>query len=371
MKKLKLILAVAFSSLLLAACGNLNGMLSGGSKSSSATTQLTGQANHGDYQSVIKNGRYLTSKSRGVNIQQNDNQFNLKSFENGLLDVSKKQFPTNKYIFQEGQYISTNEAYKWLGRKSKSNPQGLNPSGKDTKVPLYLQQLDEQDFLVQNGNSLKLKGMTVGLGINSVYYYTKEKYGSTYQMNLNDEKIKQIGKAMASQILKRLRSNSKLKNIPIVIALYKQAPDDSLVGGNFFAYSSNNGSNINSWNSINEKNYVFPIQSGSKGPNNNDQSEFTNFKNDVQSFFPNLNGVTAQAHYVDGSLSGMHISITTQFYSQTEITSFTQYLKTAAQKYLPKNIPIDISVNSSEGTESFLSRSSSSNSFTYHVFNSY
>ncbi len=43
----------------------------------------------------------------GVSVSQESNQFNIKGFENGLLDISKKEFSTKKYIFQEGQYLST------------------------------------------------------------------------------------------------------------------------------------------------------------------------------------------------------------------------------------------------------------------------
>ncbi|MEJ6399616.1 CamS family sex pheromone protein [Nicoliella sp. Es01] len=372
MKRLSVIIAAMASVILLAACGNNNSSSKSNNKTSD--TQLTGQADTSYYQSVIKNGHYLTSKSRGVNVQQNGNQYNLKSFENGLMDISKKQFSTSKYVFQEGQYISTSTAENWLGRKTKSNPEGMNPAGSNTKTPLYLQQMDEQDFLTQDGNSLKLSGMTIGLGINSVYYYQKEAYGATYEMKLSDAEVRAQGKRIANQVLAQLRKRKDLKNIPIVIALYKQAPDDSLVGGNFFAYSVNNAnaSSVSSWKNINAKNYVFPVASGQSGPSNtNDENDFSNFKTQIQNFFPNLSGVTAQAQYMNGSLTGMNINITTQFYSQTEIISFTQYLQSTAEKYLPTGVPIDISVASTTGMQSFLSRGANDRTFSFHIFNSY
>ncbi|URL60720.1 CamS family sex pheromone protein [uncultured bacterium] len=367
LKKLKVFLAIASSALILGGCGlgNLSSR-----PSSNNGTQLTGHANNSNYQSVIKHGHYLTSKSRGVDVQQDANQLNLKSFENGLLDLSKKEFPTNKYIFQEGQHISTKTTEHWLDRKSQ-NSQGLNPSGKETKVPLYLQQMDEQDFLTQHGKHLKLSGMTVGLGINSIYYYKKKKYGPTYKKSISNATVKAEGHKIGAKVLARLRRKPGLKHIPIVIGLYRQGSDDSLVGGNFFAYSVNKGSSIDGWKPIDERNYVFPSNSGDKGKHANDANDFSNFKSRVQNFFPNLSGVTAQAYYINGSLSGMHVNITTQFYSQTEIIAFTQYLQTAAKKYLPSGMPIDITVKSTEGVQSFLARKSGSKSFSAHVFNSY
>lgn len=380
LKKAIVGISIILSGFMLAACGSIDNLSSdtNSSNGSKTKTQLTGQTNDNYYQGVIKNGRYRTSKSRGVSVSQESNQFNIKGFENGLLNISKKEFSTKKYVFQEGQYLSTDQVENWLDRKSKSNPTGLNPEKvKSTtptgRTPIYLSQIDEQDFMVPNGKSLKLSAMTVGLAINSVDYYKKTQYGPTYQTNISNAEVKKHGKAIANQVLQRLRKKKALKNIPIIIALYKSASDDSLVGGNFFAYSLNDDSEtkISKWTKVNQKNYVFPLQSNKKGPSTNDEDSFDNFKSTIQGFFPNLSGVTAQAQYTDGSLTGMNVNITTQFYTQTEIISFTQYIQGAAQKYLPANAPIDITVQSTEGIQSFLSRKANEKKFSAHIFNSY
>lgn len=275
MKKIILGISIILSGFMLAACGSVDNLSKDTSNSSGSKskTQLTGQTNTDYYQGVIKNGRYQTSKSRGVSVSQESNQFNIKGFENGLLDISKKEFSTKKYVFQEGQYLSTSTVENWLDRKSKSNPKGLNPvksksTSPNTRNPVYLSQIDEQDFMTQSGKSLRLSGMTIGLGINSVDYYKKTAYGPTYQTNISNAQVKKHGKAIANQVIKRLRQRKSLKNIPIIIALYKQASDDSLVGGNFFAYSVNDDgeTKVAKWNKINQKNYVFPLQSSKKGP---------------------------------------------------------------------------------------------------------
>ena len=116
-KKIAVSAAVLMCTVLLASCGF-------GGKSSSKNYSTTGSSN-GTYQGVIKNGRYRTSKARGINVSQNDNQYNLKSFESGLTQVSKRVFSTKSYIFQEGQYLSSGTIENWLGRKTKSNPEGL------------------------------------------------------------------------------------------------------------------------------------------------------------------------------------------------------------------------------------------------------
>ncbi|WP_421017277.1 CamS family sex pheromone protein [Furfurilactobacillus cerevisiae] len=380
MKKFRIVAALLSTMMLLAACGNLD------STSSSSTTpttskkkvQTTGQTNSNNYQGVIKNGHYLTSAARGVTNDQDNNTMNLKSFESGLLNVSKKEFKPSKYIFQEGQYLSTSTVQKWVERKSNDNPTGLNPVDNGQKDankrnPLYLQTVEEQDYMTQDGDKLSLSGMTIGIGLNSVDYYTKEKYGAQYSTNISDEQMTTQGRAIAAEVLKRVRATKGVgKDVPIVIALYKQASDDSLVGGTFFSYSVNDGNNISSWQNINQRNVVFPSAGGSStSGTSNDESNFENFKTQIQNFFPNLSGVTAQAQYQDDNLAGMNVTITTQFYSQTEIISFTQYLAQVAPKYLPSGVPIDITVQSTDGVQSFLSRDSGQTKFSTHVFGSY
>lgn len=366
LKKLTTAAVIVMSTFVLAACGS--------SKSSKNYT-TTGNSS-GAYQGVIKNGHYKTSKARGVNVSQNDNQYNLKSFENGLTEVSKLVFSPKSYIFQEGQYLNTSTVESWLGRKTKSNPNGLNPAQgkKSDPNPEYIQQIEEQDYMTENGNSMKLKGIVIGIGINSEYNYKKKTDGPSYTKKISDAEVQRQGKIAAAKVLKRMRKNSKVGNVPIVIALYKQAPDDSLVGGSFFAYSKNRGNSISSWHKLNYKTMVLPKASATNSTtsaNQTDSDSFSNFKSQIQSFFPNLSGVTAQAQYKNGQLNGMHITVTTQFYSQSEITSFTQYIARAAKKYLPNGIPIDIRIQSDSEMQAIVYRDSGSDTFRTHVLTSY
>lgn len=350
----------------LAGCGKNNG---------NSKYTMTGGGS-GTYQGVIENGHYKVSKARGVNAGQNANPYNLKSFESGLTNVSKKVFSTKSYVFQEGQYLSAGTVQDWLGRKSAKNPAGLNPAaGKASDpTPEYIQQIEEQDYMQQKGKSLKLKGVTIGIGINSVYTYQKKKDGPNFTKDIPDSEVRRAGKEAAAQVLKRLRQRPELKDVPIVIALFKQAPDDSLVGGTYFAYNKNTGDTLAGWHNLDERAVVLPKASAASGTAQKDQADnnnFANFKSQIQSFFPNLSGVTAQADYQKGALAGMNITVTTQFYSQTEIEAFTQYIAQAAKKYLPNGIPIDIRIESSNGTQAVVFRNPGADSFQTHIFGSY
>ncbi|KAF0506473.1 CamS family sex pheromone protein [Pediococcus pentosaceus] len=381
-KKLSLLVATLVMGVGLTACGSLDN-----SSMQSSTNNVTGKKNKknnyqttgsasGSYAGVIKNGKYVTSKSRGLTADQNGNVNNTKSFESGLQDISKKIFPTSQYVFQEGQYLSSDTVQNWLDRESKSNPEGLNPKDNgskdpDKRNPIYLQALEEQDYMEKSGTSLKLKGVTIGLAMNSVDYYQKEQYGAQYETKISDAEIKAKSQEIAQKVLERLRKKSEFKNVPIVIAVYKQASNDSLVGGTFMRYSNNSGEKLAKWKDLDYKNVVYPISDTETSPNSNDSSAFDNFNTQVESFFPNLSGITAKARYDGKSMEGMSVSITTQFYSETEINSFTQFVSTQAEKYLPSGVNIDITIKSTDEVQSFLSRSAKEKTFSSHVFSSY
>ncbi|WP_057771195.1 CamS family sex pheromone protein [Lactobacillus selangorensis] len=371
------------SILLLAGCGNLknSNISSSGTKSTTTKSgyQTTGQSNSSMYEGLIENGKYKTSAARGLTVSQDSNTYNVKSFESGLLTLSKKEFSTQDYIFQEGQKITKTMGEAWLGRQSSSDPNGLNPksngkTGETTRNPIYIQQIEEQDFVQQNGSKYNLGGISVGIGLNKTDYYTKKAYGSTYQTDIPTDTMVAKGKEAANKVVKRLRAKKSVGNdVPILIGLYQLAPQDSLVGGTYIYYgvAAKGSDKITSWHKLNEANYSLPAVEDEKTGSSGDATAFSNFKTNIQSFFPNLSGVTAQTHYEDGKLKGMNITINTQFYGETEIMSFTQYVATAANKYLPSGVDIEINIKTVQGEQAFLARTATQKKFYSHVFGSY
>lgn len=377
-KKVLLGVASIVLIIVLAACGNIDDSSSSTSSSGKKTTsvQTTGQVSKSEYAGVIKNGHYLTSKARGLTANRNSNSLNITSFENGLLGVSKSYYSTSNYIFQEGQYLTTAKLTNWLGRKSKSNPTGLNPkdNGKknSSRNPIYVESIEEQDFMQKNGNSLVLKGITIGIAMNTIDYYQKIKYGATYQHTITSKERVAYGKKVAKLIVERMRKIKKIgKNVPITIAMYKQAANDSLVGGSFYAKTQTTSSNISNWEKMNVENKVFPEISSTSDYASNDNKSFENFQSQIENYFPTISDVTAQAKYVNKKIAGEQVTITTQFYSETEIISFTNFIAQVAPKFLPSGVPVNITVNSANGIQAFLSRSSTQRNFKSHVFSSY
>ena len=337
--------------------------------------QIT-QSAPGQYQTVIKDGRYLVSAARGITASSEPNNLDVKHFESGLLDLAKTKFKPSQYIFQEGQYLSADTVTNLLDRKSNSNPDGLNPedNGKtdDSRNPIYVQTLTEQDFMSKEGNNLKLAGMVVGVAMNTQDEYQKEQYGATYTQNISDADRIAYGKKIAPKIVAKVREQAGVsKDTPIVIAMYANAPSDSLAPGNFYAEAvSDQGTTLKDWQTLSNQSIVLPKEATDTSKLGTDENNgFANFKNDVANFFPNIAGATAVANFKSGTLSSMNVTVTTQFYSQTEIESFTTYVAQSALKFLPSNVPIRIEVRTANELQAILTRQANDKAFTITLLN--
>ncbi|QIL50856.1 CamS family sex pheromone protein [Weissella coleopterorum] len=334
--------------------------------------KLTGSNSNDQYQSVIKDGNYLVGKARGVTANQNGNQYNTVNFENGLLSLAKKSFSPKSYIFQEGQYLDTKTAQAWLKRKSNDNAVGLNPedNGKtdDGRNPYYLQSIEEQDFMIQEDNSLKLKGIVLGLAMNTEDVYQKEEFGANFTQKIDDSTRIAKGQEIAAEVVARYRKMEGISaDTPIIVGMFSQSSDDSLAGGSFYSYAeSKSGTKLSDFKSINEQNVVLPMQEGTK--NYKDMAsglntQFVNFQNNIQGFFPNVSYVTGTANYADKNMTNLKVDITTQFYSQTEMDSFTNYVAQTAPSFLPTNVSVQIRIKTVEGIQAVLVQKSNGKSY--------
>lgn len=373
---LTLILASVF---FLSACGSkeeeTDSAKDGKKETDSELTTTSNQLSRDYYRALIQDGAYKTSKSRGI-TQKLNSTFNLKAFETGLIQLSQEKFESDVYYFQEGQYLDSKTINQWLGRFNPKkgddqNLEGLNPknNGKqepDQRAPIYLNSILEQDYIKKDKEEYKTSGISIGLAMNTTDYYQKEKYGAYFETKISHNEVVKQGKQMANKVVERIRKIEGLEKIPVVIGIFEQSAEDSLAGGTYVAsgISENGNPAIGDWKNINTKKVIFP----SGGSDSNEKSSFSNFKSEVENFFPNLSGITAEAKYTDDQLVGMSINIETQFYGESEVIAFTQHVNDKADKLLPPNIPIEITISSIKGIESFLDREPDQHEFYSHIF---
>lgn len=338
------------------------------------------------YQTILP---FEPSKARGLVVSNLNTRFDIEEFENGLMRLAQTQFDPDDYYFQEGQVLDSSTISSWLNRKytksqlkeeelKESENVGLNPmdSGKgDIKKrseenPIYLAHILEHDYLTKTkDNKVELNGIVIGLALNSVYYYQKEEYGATYEAKIDSKKLKAEGEKIADEVLKRLRKMDKLKDVPITIALFEQNEKSSVVPGNFISYTniSENSNRIGKWNDLNEKYYLFPSTAAEK-KYRDDVNSFTNFKEDVEEYFPNFNGVIGRAFYMDEQLQSLNIDIPIQFYGNSEAIGFTQYVAGLVMERFPSYIAVQVSITSTNGAEALIVREANQDEPTVHIY---
>lgn len=321
------------------------------------------------YRPIIRDGAYRPSQSRGI-TQRLNSPINIKAFESGLMSLAGQHFSTDQHFFEEGQYISSETVRAWVGRESADNPQGLNPmdnaeAEEEMRSPIYLESVLEQDYYVETENGMQLAGMMIGLAMNSVDYYQAEQYGPVLSQEIPDEDLKQQSQEMIDQILEEVREVDELQDIPIVFAVFKQSPRDSLAGGNYVSQVvSPSGSELDEYEELNFSKLVFPLEGEDTAVGQN----FESFKSEVEQFFPNLSGVTAVGSYQGDQIEALYVDITTQFYGEAEIIAFAQYVEVAAQNHLPTNIPIEITIDSMDDVEAFLYTNGETSEYFSHIF---
>ena len=339
---------------------------------------------------------FKESKARGILQDNMTNGYNGEDFERGLLNLSKDVFSTDKYLYQDGQYLSKSTINAYLEPKftkdeidkmSESEQKdknanenlGLNPShhGETDKAkiakksPAYLSNILEQDFY---GNRDKkgsnIKGMTIGLAMNSVYYYQKEKDGETYSENLDDKEIEKQGKSMASEILSRLRANEDLKDIPIHFAIYKQSGQDSISPGSFIAQTTadDGQTTINHWKSINEKTVLLPSDAADK-LNETLNNNFKQFNNNLQSYFTNFTQAAGKVKFVDKKPRQLTVDLPIDYYGQAETIAITQYVTEQANKYFDNIDSYEIRIKDGNTSRALISKSKDDKEPQVHIYN--
>lgn len=363
MNKMKLVPVVVLSGLLLTACGNIEKGTSHLNPDTEKNQPVaTGRIDNKSYESIVTDGHYQTSPLRGLTVNLLNSKENTANFERGLLDISKEHYPVNKFYFQEGQLLERERVLDLIERKSKENPDGINPE--DPKKPYIFQQVIEQDYLNKKTN--KVAGISLGIALNSVDYSAEP------PINVSDSEIQEAGKAAAEKLLAEIRKMDGMKDIPVAIGLYKQANANEIAGGSYFAETlSESGKELSDWSAVSEEHITLLPGSNNKNSATDDglETNFADFKNSIENFFPNNSGISGTAHYRNGDLQKTVIKIETKYFGETEIQNFVQYVARATKTLF--NVPgeVEVQINSLDGPEGFVKKTPDSDEIITNIFN--
>ena len=386
---------------LLSACGNDDNEKSKEQPDDNKQQEKSGSVKEIATDKHVQGNNYRTilpfkeSQARGLLQDNMANSYNGEDFENGLLELSKQVFPTDDYLYQDGQYLDKDTINAYLDPKytksevdemdederkeKKANENlGLNPSHNGEtdpekiaeESPAYLSNILEQDFYASGDTKGKeIKGMTIGLAMNSTYYYQKEKDGETYSKELDDKEIKKQGKQMAGEILSRVRENKDLKDIPIHFAIYKQTGENSIVPGEFIAGTTveDGKTRINEWKDINQTTALLPSdEAGEIDENLN--NNFKQFNDNLQTYFNNFTQAVGTVKFDNKKAKQLTVDVPIDYYGEAETIGITQYITEQAEKYFDDIDEYEIRIKDGNKAKALISKTEDDKDPQVHIY---
>jgi len=352
MKYKKLLLSTVLVSLL-AACSNDTG--NGGTEETVPTTVIQNKEIYRIAEPVKVN------IARGAIVNNVDNLVDIKELEMGLMDLSTDHFPTDNYLLQEGQYLDSATINSWIARKSDDKINGLNPALTDTgdilkdekKSPKVLSHVLEQDYVNSKG---KIQGISLAISLNKIYYIrATDNAGLVYtdeikvdQTENGKNEVEEQGKNIAETILKRIRANSEIPDVPIFLTLYEETNKGNIVPGKFLAssYIDKNDNTIAKWNDINRKYIAFP-SSTFESLDRSLSNVLSTLEEDIQTQFKSLNIImTGKLLYEEDELSNITLDIEAPSITSSETTAMIEYVGGKIEsQILPDYLPITVQLS--------------------------
>src|SRR5699024_5447857 len=89
---------------------------------------------------------------------------------------------------------------------------------------------------------------------------------------------------------------------------------------------------------------------------------------EIDTYFPNYVGYIGEGFYENNELKKMTIEIPIEFYGESEVIGFTQYLYSLVVNLFPDNYDVDVKIQSYERMESFIYKEAESDETVIHIF---
>ncbi|MDM5248804.1 CamS family sex pheromone protein [Lysinibacillus sp. G4S2] len=298
--------------------------------------------------------------SRGLILSNMNNSLNINEIEKGLMNLSVNHFSTKKFYMQEGQYLDNKIISQWLDRKSKEGF-GLNPPIKkstgdvledEKNNPKILSHILEQNFI--NKENGEIEGMSLAISLNEFYdikvaddkglIYTGQVKVDSNDDNVND--VEKYGKEITEIIIKDIRNNKKIPNVPIYVTLYQESNKNDIIPGIFLAetFIPEGEYKIDEWTDINIKNYTFPSDS-LYSLDKDTYEKLLIFKEDIQEGFKHLNPkIIGKIRYKDGKLIDLKIDVNAPLINDNELIALLQLVGTRINTILFDYVPVTVRI---------------------------
>lgn len=174
---------------------------------------------------------------------------------------------------------------------------------------------------------------------------------------------------MAEEILSRLRVRDDLKNIPINFGIFIQSGEGDIKPGKFVSYASSEGGkrNVKSWEKMNQK-YVTIPSNDAADLDENLNSNFEQFNQDLQKYFPNFTQSVGTGKFDDDKLTELEIKVPLDYYGKAEVIGVTQYVADLSQKYFKGIDDLEISIVDGEEPQALITKTKDDDEPQIHIY---
>lgn len=263
--------------------------------------------------------------------------YNKEEVEAMLSKLSTEYFKTNNSLYQEGQYLTTEEIKTLITEYNKTDD--IKVDGVEF-TPSYITTIYEQNYLATNN---VLKGISLAIVVDNKQYYEDNKY------KIVDKNIAlNYAKDKANDLISYIRGKEGLENINIVLGIYLE--EDLKGSFKYFGVTDSNTIKLEHVNynyQLLESDYVM----------NNDNKTYNNFiaiKNSLSDYDVYLN---AYGLYQNKTLNEIKMTINKSYFKRSEILNMVNII-TSNLNTFDSIVDIKVYFKSNNVTKAFLSKNS-------------
>ena len=293
-----------------------------------------------DYYKIYK--PYKKGVGNNYILNSNVVDFDVQTIEKDLIQISTNAFDTEKYYYQEGQYLTKKTLKKLLSVKELNKYDKKEIDGKKVE-PEIIAAIYEKNFLNKNG---EIKGVSLGLVLNRYHAYDS----NNNYVTMDKDDVVEFGKTKGLELVKYMREEYNLENIPILVALYLEASPESNIGGNYLYYGVTDNNEMK-YKYINQKSY-YMNHSKVKDMDSESYNNFKKFEEKIRDY-DNSIYISGIGYFNGNDIYKLDIKVSKNYYSYGDLLYINQLLSDYSIKYF-KDINVMIEVKAINEIKSYI-----------------
>lgn len=223
--------------------------------------------------------------------------------------LSTTHFSTSDYYMSEGQYLVTEDMNKLLRRSAdpKEYPHTLQAQRGESvggiENPIMVSTVHEQDYYQKEGDSYKLKGISLAIVLDP-----RKEDNTRLSSSLDESIVAEFGRQSINKLYEYLQTKKDLKDIPANICVYYATnTNESDINGRYILKSFCDGS-IGNIETLNYHNYMFTSEEATAADEET-SSQFEIFKSNMKNSATEAVGIIGYGRYKDGTIQAMNINL--------------------------------------------------------------